>query len=95
MEIYIDDMVVKSRLETEHLKDLETIFNILKTYKLKLNAAKCAFAVESGTFLGYLVTRRGIEADPQQVKAVLNLQPPRKLKEVQKLRGWWQHLTTS
>ncbi|GMP81860.1 hypothetical protein CsSME_00036427 [Camellia sinensis var. sinensis] len=76
MEVYIDDMVVKSKQEVEHLKNLQTTFDILKAYKLKLNAARCAFRVGSGMFLGYLVTRRRIETDPQQIKAILNLRPP-------------------
>lgn len=52
---------------------------------MKLNPAKCSFGVTSGNFLGYLVTKRGIEADPNQIKEVENLQPPRSVKEVQKL----------
>ena len=64
IEIYIDDMVVKSKVVSEHLGDLGTIFEILRKYKLRLNASKCSFDVGSGKFLGYMVTHRGIEVNP-------------------------------
>ena len=60
---------------------------ILREHGLKLNAKKCAFGVGSGRFLGHMVTIRGIEADPNQITALQNLQPPRTIKEVQKLTG--------
>ena len=87
IEIYIDDMVVKSKMVSEHLGDLQAIFQILKKYKLRLNASKCSFDVGSGKFLGYMVTHRGIEVNPDQIKAINNLQSPRNPKEVQKLTG--------
>ena len=62
VEVYIDDMIVKTREPKDHLGDLRAVFDILKTYRLQLNASKCAFGVGSSKFLGYLVTRRGIEA---------------------------------
>ena len=80
-------MVVKSKLVSEHLTDLVSIFEILRKNKLRLNASKCSFGVGSGKFLGYMVTHRGIEVNPDQIKAVNNLQPPRNPKEVQKLTG--------
>ena len=64
LEIYIDDMVVKSKIVSEHLGDLRAIFEILRKYKLRLNASKCSFDVRSGKFLGYMVTHRGIEVNP-------------------------------
>ena len=82
IEIYIDDMVVKSKMVSEHLGDLRTIFEILRNYKLRLNAFKCSFGVRSGKFLGYMVTHRGIEVNPDQIKAINNLRSPRNLKEV-------------
>ena len=87
IKIYIDDMVVKSKLESEHINDLGNIFEILKRHKLQLNASKCSFGVGSGKFLGYMVTHRKIEVNPNQIKAINNLQSPRNLKEVQKLTG--------
>ena len=87
VEIYIDDMVVKSKLVFEHLADLSNVFEILRRHKLRLNASKCSFGVGSGKFLGYMVTHRGIEVNPDQIRALNNLQPPRNPKEVQKLTG--------
>ena len=85
IEIYIDDMVVKSKVVSEHLGDLRVIFEILRSYKLHLNASKCSFGVGSGKFLGYMVTQKAIEVNPDQIKAINNLRTPRNLKEVQKL----------
>ena len=87
MEAYIDDMVVKSRHQEDHLSDLAEIFAILKKHKLRLNASKCAFDVGSGKFLGFLVTNRGIEADPTQIQAVQKLKQPSSAKDVQHLAG--------
>ena len=85
IEVYIDDMVVKSKIVSEYVGDLRNIFEILRKYKLHLNASKCSFGVGSGKFLGYMVTHRGIEVNPNQIKAINSLQPPRNPKEVQKL----------
>ena len=82
IEVYIDDMVVKSKAESEHTNDLGNIFEILKRHKLRLNASKCSFGVGSGKFLGYMVTHRGIKVNPDQVKAINDLQPPQNPKEV-------------
>ena len=87
VEVYIDDMVVKSKLVSEHLADLLNIFEILRRHKLRLNASKCSFGVGSGKFLGYMVTHRGIEVNPDQIRAINSLQPPWNPKEVQKLIG--------
>ena len=85
IEVYINDLVVKSMLESEHINDLGNIFEILRRHKLRLNASKCSFGVGSGKFLGYMVTHREIEVNPDQIKAINNLQPPQNPKEVQKL----------
>ena len=87
IEVYIDDMVVKSKVVSEHVGDLGDIFEILRKHKLCLNASKWSFGVGSGKFLGYMVTHCGIEVDPDQVKTINSLQPPRNPKEVQKLTG--------
>ena len=87
IEIYINDMVVKSKMVSEHLEDLRVIFQILRKYKLRLNASKCSFGVGLGKFLGYMVTHKGIEVNPDQIKAINNLRSPRNPKEVQKLTG--------
>ena len=83
--MYIDNVVVKSKVESGHIDDLENIFEILRKHKLRLNVAKCSFGVGSGKFLGYLVTHHGIKVDPNQIKAINDLQPPWNPKEVQKL----------
>ena len=87
IEVYIDDMLVKSKVVSEYVRDLGDIFEILRKHKLRLNLSKCSFGVGSGKFLGYMVTHRGIEVSPDQIRAVNSLQPPRNPKEVQKFTG--------
>ena len=87
VEVYIDDMVVKSKLVFEQVGDLTSIFEVLKEHKLRLNASKCSFGVGSEKFLGYVVTYKGIEVNPDRIKTINNLQPPQNPKEVQKLTG--------
>ena len=87
IKVYIDDMVVKSKVVSEHVGDLGDIFEILRKHKLRLNASKCSFGVGSGKLLGYMVTHRGIKVNLDQIKAINNLQPPQNPKEVQKLTG--------
>ena len=84
IEVYIDDMVVKSKMEFEHVNGLENIFGILRKHKLRLNLSKCSFGVGSGKFPGYMVTHCGIEVDLDRVRAINNLQPPWNPKEVQR-----------
>ena len=73
IEVYIDDMVVKSKVVSEHVRDLKDIFEILKRHKLRLNAFKCSFGVGLRKFLGCMVTYRGIEVNPDQIRAVNSL----------------------
>ena len=87
IKVYVDDMMVKSKMVSKHVGDLENIFEILRKHKLCLNAFKFSFGVGSGKFLGYMVTYRGIEINLDQIKAINSLQPPRNPKEVQKLTG--------
>ena len=87
IEVYLDDMVVKSKVVSEHVRDLGDIFEILRRHKLCLNASKCSFGVGSGKLLGYMITHRGIEVNPDQIRAVNSLQPSRNSKEFQKLTG--------
>ena len=87
IEAYIDDMVVKSKVVSEHVGDLRNIFEILREHKLHLNASKCSFGLGSRKFMGFMVTHWGIEVNPNQVKAINDLQPPWNPKEVQKLTG--------
>ena len=87
IEVYIDDMIVKSKIVFKHIEDLTNVFETLRRHKLCLNASKCFFGVRPGKFLVYIVTYRGIEVNLDQIKAINNLQPPRNPKEVQKLTG--------
>ena len=73
---------MKSKVEFEHVNDLRSIFEILRKHKLRLNASKCSFGVSLGKFLGYMITHHGIEVNPNQIKAINNLQPPWSPKEV-------------
>ena len=73
IEVYIDDMVVKSKIVFEHIGDLTNIFEILRGHKLRLNASKYSFGVGSGKFFGYMVTHQGIKLNPDQVKAINSL----------------------
>ena len=87
VEAYINDMVVKSKQVVEHLADLGEVFSVLREHRLRLNASKCSFGVSSGKFLDYMITHRGIEVNPDQIKAINSLHPPWNPKEVQKLTG--------
>ena len=87
IEVYIDDMVVKSKVMSKHVGDLRNIFEILRKHKLHLNASKCSFGVGSGKFFRYMVTHQGIKVNPNQIKTINSLQLPRNSKEVQKLTG--------
>ena len=79
----MDDMVVKSKLSQNHLEDLTETFRTLRLHKLRVNASKCVFGVDSGRFLGFMVSHRGIEVNPDQIKAVQDLKAPQTHKEVQ------------
>ncbi|RVX23028.1 Retrovirus-related Pol polyprotein from transposon 297 [Vitis vinifera] len=87
VEVYIDDVVVKSKTRSEHTQHLQKVFHLLRKYGMKLNPAKCAFGVSSGKFLGFMVTQRGIEINPNQVKAVANMLAPTNKKQLQRLTG--------
>ena len=67
MKVYVDDMLVKCKEELAHLDDLRETFATLKQYQMKLNPSKCVFSVASGKFLGFMVSQRGIEANPENV----------------------------
>ena len=82
IEVYIDDIVVKSKIVSKHMANIGNIFEILRKHKLRLNAFKCSFGVGSSKFLGYMVTHRRIEVNPDQIKAINSLQLPWNLKEV-------------
>ena len=85
--MYVDDMLVKSNDEANHLDNLKKTFSTLRKYNMKLNPAKCVFVVASGKFLGFMVSHQGIEANPNKVKAKIKVKSPKTVKEVQSLIG--------
>ncbi|KAL0333011.1 UNVERIFIED_CONTAM: Retrotransposon-like protein 1 [Sesamum calycinum] len=87
MEVYMDDMLVKSKEARSHVEDLEETFAVLRKYRLKLNPGKCAFGVSGGCFLGFIVTQRGIKVNRAKIKAILDMGPPTSINEVQRLTG--------
>ncbi|XP_013624604.1 PREDICTED: uncharacterized protein LOC106330724 [Brassica oleracea var. oleracea] len=87
MEVYINDMLVKSLEAEDHISHLQLAFSALQKYNMKLNPAKCSFGDGSGKFLGYIVTQWGIEANPEQIRAIHSIPSPRNVKEVHKLTG--------
>ena len=87
VEAHIDDMVVKSKQTSRHLNDLGSVFSVLRKHKLRLNASKCSFGVGLGKFLVYMITYRGIEVNPDQIKVINDMHSPQNPKEVQKLTG--------
>jgi hypothetical protein len=87
MEVYIDDVVVKSAGFDSHLADLRLAFEKMRWYRLKMNPSKCAFGVSAGRFLGFLVHEVGIEVDPRKIEAIKNIHEPTCNKDVQSLLG--------
>ena len=87
LEVYIDDMIFKTPQHKDPMADLEETFDILRRYDLRLNPNKCTFSVETGKFLGFMLTNRGIEVNLDKYSAILNMQSPRTIKEVQQLTG--------
>ena len=83
VEVYVDDMLVKSLDEKKHLDDLQETFDTLRQYNMKLNPSKCAFGVSLGKFLGFMVSQKGIKMNPNKIQAILNMEPPKNVKEVQ------------
>ena len=82
VQVYVDDMLVKSLHENDHLNDLQETFDTLRSYSMKLNPSKCVFGVTTGKFLGFMVSQRGIEVNPEKVRAILEIEPLRTVKAV-------------
>ena len=83
MEVYINDMLVKSLQKEDHIADLTRVFGILRDSHLRLNASKCTFGVSSGKFLSHMVSQKGIRANPDQIVALMDLAEPQNAKQVQ------------
>ena len=87
IEVYVDDMIVKSGTEEEHVENLSKMFQRLRKYKLRLNPNKCTFGVRSGKLLGFIVSQKGIEVDPDKVRAVREMPAPKTEKQVSGFLG--------
>jgi hypothetical protein len=87
VELYVDDIVVKTRESNSLLENLAQVFDKLRAISTKLNPEKCVFGVSAGKLLGFLVSHRGIEANPDKVRAIEAMRPPARLKDVQRLTG--------
>ena len=87
VEAYVDDLVVKTRNQETLLSDLAETFENLRSARIKLNPDKCVFGVPAGKLLGFLVSARGIEANPEKIRAIERMRPPSKLRDVQCVTG--------
>jgi hypothetical protein len=93
VEVYVDDMIVKSATRGEHITKLRKFFERIKKYKLRLNPNKCTFGVTTGKLLGHMVSSRGIEVDPTKIKAILEMPPPKTEKEIRGFLGRLQYIS--
>jgi hypothetical protein len=87
IEVYVDDMIAKSREGENHVQILKKLFERLRKYELRLNPAKCSFGVKSGKLLGFVMSDKGIEVDPDKVKAIQSMPPPKTKKDVRRFLG--------
>jgi hypothetical protein len=87
VDVYVDDIVVKTRESNSLLENLAQVFDKLRATSTKLNPKKCVFGVSAGKLLGFLVSHRGIEANPDKIQAIEAMRPPARLKDVQRLTG--------
>ena len=87
VQVYVEDMLVKSLHEEDHLGDLLKTFDTLRLYNIKLNSGKCTFRVTAGKFLGFMISQRGIEVNSEKVRAIIELELSKTVKEVQSLNG--------
>ena len=87
VQVYIDDMLVKSRREDDHLEDVRETFDTFRSYNMMLNLGKCAFRVTIGKFLRFMVSQRGIKVNLDKIWTIIEMVPPKNLIEVQSLNG--------
>ncbi|KAL5816885.1 hypothetical protein ACOSQ3_025263 [Xanthoceras sorbifolium] len=83
MEVFVDDMLTKSLKATDHRSNLEETFMTLRRYNMRLNPEKYTFSITSSKILGFMVPQRGIEANPDKIRVIRELQSPRTMKEIQ------------
>ncbi|XP_016185827.1 uncharacterized protein LOC107627512 [Arachis ipaensis] len=87
LEVYIDDMLAKTDSDEQLISDLKVVTDTLRKHQMRLNPTKCAFGMEAGKFLGFMITQRGVEANPEKCRAILEMTSPKNLRDVQKLTG--------
>jgi len=87
VEVYVDDIIVKSPNAQQHSSDLAQVFKALRMYNIRLNPEKCTFGVDGGKFLGFMLTQRGIEANPEKCQTIIDMRSHANVKEVQRLVG--------
>jgi hypothetical protein len=87
VEAYVDDVVIKTRESSDLIADLEETFSSLRRFRWKLNPTMCIFGVPSGKLLGFIISNRGIEANPVKIMAITDMEAPATIKDVQKLTG--------
>ena len=87
VEVYVDDMIVKSKDRESHTVNLRKFFERIKKYRLRLNPQKCTFRVTAGKLFGFLVSNRGIKVNPSKIKAILEMPPSRSEKEIKGFLG--------
>jgi len=92
VEVYVDDMIIKSKEREGHVPALWAFFDQLRQYQMRLNPHKCVFGITKGKLLGYVVNQKGIEVDPAKVQAIRDMPEPRTEKEV---RDFWIIYNTS
>ncbi|XP_020963982.1 uncharacterized protein LOC110265362 [Arachis ipaensis] len=82
VEVYVNDILVKTTRPNDHIGDLENVFASLRQHGMRLNPLKCAFAMEAGKFLGFMITQRGVETNPEKCEAILQMKSPGCIKDV-------------
>ena len=93
VEAYVDDMIVKSKDREGHIKALRKFFERIQFYKLRLNPKKCTFGVTFGKLLGFMVSQGGIEVDPDKIKTIVEMKPPRTEKGIRRFLGRRQYIS--
>ena len=93
VEVYVDEMIVKSKDREGHIPTLRKFFKIIQFYKLRLNPKNCTFGVTSRKLLGFMVSQRGIEVDPNKIKAIVEMLPPRTERESRGILGRIQYIS--
>ena len=93
VEVYVDDMIVKSQDRVDHLAALQRFFDRIRQFRLRLNPKKCTFGMTSGKLLGYIINERGIKVDPENICAILDMLAPRTERETGGFLGRFQYIS--